>query len=355
MPEKLTFYLEGPPPVSPYEAAAGLRALVYAWLDRADPVMAETLHALNTPKPFALSPLWVPEGVRVGESGSGLAGWKVGRLKVSAPVESDRERVGGTPSELEGWKVERWKVSAPSEPEGVRGARDGEALEGSLGSANLPTHSGTACKPANFPTRTGAVAQTDAACGGIVCFEVSVLADWALAALREGLPEPGERIRLGKREYMLAGWNENRGCEWRSLAAARPLRVVTLRMLSPTAHHAPTRHRKSIVLPQPELYFGSWLHRWNLYAPEELRLPEELLEVVDQHVAVGHCAGRTERVTLDGNRVFVGFVGEVRFVVVASEKVPPGALAALGSLARFAEYCGTGVETMRGMGQTWAV
>jgi len=50
--------------------------------------------------------------------------------------------------------------------------------------------------------------------------------------------------------------------------------------------------------------------------------------------------------------MFIGFQGSVRFQVLKPDTLDTDAMRALWALARLASYSGTGVETMRGMGQT---
>jgi CRISPR/Cas system endoribonuclease Cas6 (RAMP superfamily) len=77
-----------------------------------------------------------------------------------------------------------------------------------------------------------------------------------------------------------------------------------------------------------------------------------LLETVRIHVGISVCHGGTETVLLEAKRRFIGFVGAVTFCVLKPEVVTSEEKAALAALVRFSNYCGTGVETTRGMGQT---
>ena len=75
-------------------------------------------------------------------------------------------------------------------------------------------------------------------------------------------------------------------------------------------------------------------------------------ELVRCEVGIGACEGVTRRVELEAGRWLTGFVGTVRFTLLKPQELPPQARTALLALARFATFSGTGVETMRGMGQT---
>ena len=187
---------------------------------------------------------------------------------------------------------------------------------------------------------------------GSAMFEVAVLADSLLAPLLAGIESAGETLRLGYQTYSLREWHTFGAVTWEELLAPHPAaRNFGFRIASPTAHHAAGELRKSIVLPSPELYFGSWLGRWNVCCPAPFDM-EAIRSLVEQQVAVRMCEGGTRAVTLDQGRPFIGFQGTVRFTLLKPETVAPEYRTALAALARFAAYCGTGVDTMRGMGQT---
>ena len=182
-------------------------------------------------------------------------------------------------------------------------------------------------------------------------FEVGVLADPFVPAIQAGAARYGSDLRLGRQRFHLVGVEVREQASWEQLLRpSRGTADLAVRLVTPTAHHATGPYRKAVVLPAPETYFGSWLDRWNLCSPWPF--PDSLLETVREQVAVGACRGQTEMVQIDAARRFIGFVGEVTFRVLKPELMAPEAKAALAALVRFAGYCGTGVETTRGMGQT---
>jgi CRISPR/Cas system endoribonuclease Cas6 (RAMP superfamily) len=159
-------------------------------------------------------------------------------------------------------------------------------------------------------------------------------------------------IRLGTQEFRALPPHIVASTDWEELLVDPPDSPwMDFELVTPTAHHSPGPYRKSIVLPTPELYFGSWLGRWNLYC-EEFPMPQEILEVVADRVAIGACTGGTRALSLERGRMFIGFQGSVRFQVLKPDTLDTDAMRALWALARLASYSGTGVETMRGMGQT---
>jgi len=185
-------------------------------------------------------------------------------------------------------------------------------------------------------------------------FEVSLLADDLLDPLILGMSRAKEEVRLGTQWFRLEKPSAVASARWDELwTPGAGMDDFSIRVLSPTAHHLAGPYRKSAVLPSPELYFGSWLNRWNLFAPQPFE--QELMRIVEEQVAVTECTGGTLCVHLDGSRVFVGFEGNVRFGVLKRATLSLEDKAALTALARFSTFCGTGVETMRGMGQTLLV
>lgn len=205
-----------------------------------------------------------------------------------------------------------------------------------------------------------------------VClFEIAVLADSLLPVFLEGIQRSSDQIRLGNRHYTLTTVDVVAAATWQDLLAppASGNPEFEFEILSPAAHHMPSGHnpqiepetdapeepatakiRKSIVLPTPELYFGSYLGRWNVCC--ETKISEDLLRLVEKQVAVRACQGATQQIMLDRNRLFIGFEGYVCFEILKPTTFPAEARHVLTALARFATFTGTGVDTMRGMGQT---
>lgn len=116
--------------------------------------------------------------------------------------------------------------------------------------------------------------------------------------------------------------------------------------------------RKTLPWPDPDRCFFHWLSKWRLYSEAPLR--EDLPRWVNRHVGVSAYEGRTVRPELreEGKgaaglkRPFIGFIGQVEFSLLRVKEVPEEVKRELWALARFATYCGTGVDTIRGMGQT---
>jgi CRISPR-associated endoribonuclease Cas6 len=108
-------------------------------------------------------------------------------------------------------------------------------------------------------------------------------------------------------------------------------------------------------LPDPNTYFASWLHRWQVFAPEVCHITDvkETLRFVKNRVDVMDFAGETVAVPIsDDQLAYPGFIGTVDFSIKGSSHKDRAHLRTLDTLVAFAEFAGTGTQTMRGMGQT---
>ncbi len=130
----------------------------------------------------------------------------------------------------------------------------------------------------------------------------------------------------------------------RHLMDSNPPRQWRLEFLSPTTFHGKTAH---LPFPLPDSLVGSWLRRWQAFAP--LALPEdELLQWARANLAVS--AYRLHTVPArEGERLRVGCVGTLSLRAL---DMPPYLRAAVDLLAHYAFYCGSGSHTAQGMGQT---
>jgi hypothetical protein len=200
---------------------------------------------------------------------------------------------------------------------------------------------------------------------GIGClrFVVGVLSEGVLGALVQAVAESDGGVRLGADHYRLLEVAVGNEATWEDLAGgADPLPAsIHIRTVTPTAMHkgGGTRGapRKSMPEPRPDLYFGNWMERWARHCRSvDFGPTDDLIRFVDTYVALAHFQGGTEVVRdLDPGRFFIGFVGQASFKLLDKRFAGSPEWRALWALARMAEYSGTGVETMRGMGQTQIV
>jgi CRISPR-associated endoribonuclease Cas6 len=130
----------------------------------------------------------------------------------------------------------------------------------------------------------------------------------------------------------------------RHLMASNPPRQWKVEFLTPTAFHGKVSH---LPFPLPESLIGSWLRRWQAFAP--IALPEEeLTQWARSNLAVSAFRLHTLPVR-EGERLRVGCVG---WLTLRALDMPPYLRAAVDLLAAYALFCGSGSHTAQGMGQT---
>lgn len=105
-------------------------------------------------------------------------------------------------------------------------------------------------------------------------------------------------------------------------------------------------HALHIPYILPQLAIPSWLRSWNAYAP--VTFPESLLEDIRSSVAVSYYKMRSIPVRY-GDITLIGGIGKCTFNVVNPD---PYWRHLVNVLSAFAFYCGTGVKTALGLGQT---
>ena len=183
------------------------------------------------------------------------------------------------------------------------------------------------------------------------CFDLSILTDWLAPIVLDGAARCNPAVRLGPQRFELSTEPAIVSrCEWSELMEHPAARPWAIELVTPTAHHATGKPRRAIVAPDPTLYFGSWLGRWK--SCSTLPMPEPVDLSIRDALVLSAFRGGTGAVRLDGVRTFIGFVGEATFDMAPGLEADPETEACLGALASLANFSGTGVETMRGMGQT---
>ena len=135
-----------------------------------------------------------------------------------------------------------------------------------------------------------------------------------------------------------------------------PRRSMTLHFASPTTFRRSSaasdeeggrgRIVHNVPLPLPDLVFGSYLRRWNNFAPVEL--PVEAQRYAEACLAISRY--RLQTVLIEFGRMReVGFVGKCSFTALHFDAYW---LRVMNLLAAFAFYAGTGRHTVLGLGQT---
>jgi CRISPR-associated endoribonuclease Cas6 len=161
----------------------------------------------------------------------------------------------------------------------------------------------------------------------------------ALLLIKEILTTPGS--------HPWAGYSS-----WAQLATqARPEPQIRLDFTSPTAFSFGQKDwgKKVVVLPQPELVFGSLARSWNNLAPPPLQIDRDaLMAYLEEHVVVKRLQGLDTQMLRFRRAPQVGFVGQVTYGLMADNEP---ARCELNALAGFAFYAGVGMKTTMGMGQ----
>ncbi|MEA3408135.1 MAG: CRISPR system precrRNA processing endoribonuclease RAMP protein Cas6 [Chloroflexota bacterium] len=194
-------------------------------------------------------------------------------------------------------------------------------------------------------------------------FRVTALTDELSATLLSrsngALPEPGDRLRLDRGEFVVQdviinadedGWAGQASYEAllrrHALETHGTPRSVVLHFSSPTLVR---RNDKDMPLPLPRHVFQSYLQKWNAFAPQAL--PEEAARYADECVALGRFKIESHLVSFEeaGKGAHVGFTGYVRFRFLVGD---PYWTRLMRLLAEYAFWCGTGYRTTVGLGQT---
>jgi CRISPR-associated endoribonuclease Cas6 len=165
----------------------------------------------------------------------------------------------------------------------------------------------------------------------------------ALLLIKEILATPGS--------HPWAGYTS-----WTQLAQeARPAAEIALDFTSPTAFGFGQKEwgKKAVVLPQPELVFGSLVRSWNNLAPPPLQIERDaLMAYVEEHVVVKRIENLATQMLHFKKAPQVGFLGQVTYGLMGNNEA---ARCQLDALAGFAFYAGVGMKTAMGMGQCWRI
>lgn len=170
---------------------------------------------------------------------------------------------------------------------------------------------------------------------------------WRLGWLAdEGLPPgwPPRAVRFGPVTRQVIGFGADLW-PYARLACSGGVRRARLRMLTPLFF---SRNGRDLPLPEPVLLVRSLLSRWNVHAPDALRIADEDARALVGGVFLGEMSGRTERVALTEQLCQVGFVGDVELRLLRGTSET--AAGVFGALLRFATIAGIGAQTTWGFG-----
>lgn len=184
---------------------------------------------------------------------------------------------------------------------------------------------------------------------GQPCYRFTLLDDALWPPLEASLAN-GARVEVVNQCWLVAqDGRQTEHCSYADLVAkAGTDTSLTFCFVSPTSFRSQDMH---YPLPDPVLAFQSWLSRWNAFAPENLRLNVNTLDLVAAHVAIARFRLETRAVTFD-RYTQIGFVGTVTYQIINSRLLGADLIRRLNILADYAPFCGTGHKTTQGMGQT---
>lgn len=134
-----------------------------------------------------------------------------------------------------------------------------------------------------------------------------------------------------------------------TLANAPPSEAAKITFGSPTYF---SQNGADTVTPDPRLIVGSWRRQWNasLPAADPLTISDEEWTATHRSLRLASFDLRTECRDNGHGRDREGFTGTA--TIRLARNAPPASRKIFGTLARFADYSGTGAQTTHGFGAT---
>ena len=173
-------------------------------------------------------------------------------------------------------------------------------------------------------------------------------AAWLAGSLPPATALIAEQLRYGHVACAVVE-SRHRSVSFAQIAAGGQARAVRVKLASP-AYFAQNGAR--VVVPDPRLIAGSWRRRWNGSLPDgdPLQVSDETWRETHRALSLAEFDLRTEPRDSGYGRDQAGMVGWL--ILRMNGKAPPSAARVLGTLSRFAEFCGTGAQTTHGFGAT---
>jgi CRISPR-associated endoribonuclease Cas6 len=134
-----------------------------------------------------------------------------------------------------------------------------------------------------------------------------------------------------------------------AIATGPPRAEVAVTFASPTYF---SHNGTDTVLPDPRLIVGSWRRRWNASLSDTgpLTISDDDWNAAHRLLVLSAFDLRTARYDTGHGRDRAAFTGTATLRL--ARNAPAAARKILGTLARFAEYSGTGAQTTHGFGAT---
>jgi CRISPR-associated endoribonuclease Cas6 len=150
------------------------------------------------------------------------------------------------------------------------------------------------------------------------------------------------QVNWEPKDHPWAGWSNYQDLVNHQING-KPTTKIGYQFASATSFH---RHGIHFPYATPEMAISSWLRAWNSYAP--VTFSDSLVKTIEKSIAVS--AYRMQSVPVRyGRATLIGGVGDCTFTILNKD---PYWHHVVNVLSDFAFYCGTGVKTALGMGQT---
>jgi CRISPR-associated endoribonuclease Cas6 len=178
--------------------------------------------------------------------------------------------------------------------------------------------------------------------------EWTLRAAWLPDTLAPAAASTADQLRVGHARCLVTESTQRRVTH-AALAAGPALPAVTVRFTSPVFF---SQNGVDVLVPDPRLVAGSWRRRWNSSLPDgdRLAITDDAWQATHRGLGLAAFDLRTQTRDSGHGRDRSGFTGTATLRLART--APPAARQLLGTLARFAEYCGTGAQTTHGFGAT---
>jgi hypothetical protein len=175
---------------------------------------------------------------------------------------------------------------------------------------------------------------------------------WRAAWLPDSAPPAGvteaDLLRVGHVSCVVAESIQRRVTH-AALASGAAAGEVTVSFGSPVFF---SQNGADVLVPDPRLITGSWRRRWNASLPpgDALAIGDDEWTQTHRLLGLGAFDLRTSTGDSGHGQAQTGFTGTATLRL--ARNAPAAARQVLGTLARFAEFCGTGAQTTHGFGAT---
>ncbi len=176
-------------------------------------------------------------------------------------------------------------------------------------------------------------------------------AAWLPARLPPATALAPERLRLGHVTCTVTE-ARHRSISHAQIAAGPPIDTVTAVFESPTYF---AQNGTEAVIPDPRLIAGSWRRRWNtsLTQGHPLTIDDDTWRQTHRALHLAEFELKTQQRDSGRGHDRAGFTGSASLRL--ARDAPRVTRDVLSTLARFAEFCGTGAQTTHGFGATTVV